>query len=282
MDVPISRNFRRGLACLACTALFGGLAWLIFDLWRDQQIRGMTDAHVQEIISMLDLEDTSTFHRRIDSIRIFVNDHSTHKIDQAFRANQGNSAAFAAGVAAHAKRLSTDRVHMECSTRSNLMASILNALGYETRIVAVFDSDSNLRGHSFLEVRNPETKRWETQDPDYDIYWRRLSSNERASLAAEAEKIDDVEPCGRESCGWRHVSREGIPASKIKGYLDIISITSRGGDLRYALYTSRADLTKVYTKRGKKGVFCEVESKRCKQGLYSVTEFGLARERFDN
>jgi hypothetical protein len=68
------------------------------------------------------------------------------------------------------KGLRAEPVHMECSTRTNLMKSILQALGYDTRVVAIFNSKTNLRSHSFLEVMNPETKRWETQDVDYDIY----------------------------------------------------------------------------------------------------------------
>ena len=64
---------------------------------------------------------------------------------------------------------------MECSVRSNIMARLLEAMGYETRIVAIFNTKSarNLNSHSFLEVLNPETGQWETQDADYDIYWQR-------------------------------------------------------------------------------------------------------------
>ena len=116
---------------------------------------------------------------------------------------------------------------MECSTRSNLMARLLEALGYKTRIVAIFNSRTNLKSHSFLEVMNPETKRWETQDPDYDIYWRSKESKDRLSLADSAEAVQDIEPCGRDSCGWEHVSREGIRADKLRGYLDIVSITDK-------------------------------------------------------
>ena len=58
---------------------------------------------------------------------------------------------------------------MECSSRTILMGLILRALGYETRVVAIFDSRTNLKSHSFLEVINPATGRWETQDADFDI-----------------------------------------------------------------------------------------------------------------
>jgi hypothetical protein len=120
---------------------------------------------------------------------------------------------------------------------------------------------------------NPETGRWETQDPDYDIYWRSKKSAERISLADAAEAIGEIEPCGRESCSWDHVSREGIRAEKLIDYLDIISITVKQKAIRYALYTSRADLSTTYSKGLKQGAFCQVEAKRCKDGFFDITKY---------
>ena len=187
---------------------------------------------------MLDLKATPDFPQRIDKVRTFINDNSTHEIDATFWANHGNPTSFAAGLLAHAKGTLPECVHMECSTRTNLMGRILQALGYETRVVAIFNSRSNLKSHSFLEVMNPETGGWETQDADYDIYWRSKASGGRISLADRAEAIDDIEPCGRTSCGWQHESREGIKAEKLKRCLDIISIKAKGGSL-LAVYEPR-------------------------------------------
>jgi hypothetical protein len=228
---------------------------------------------VGEIISMLDLMAVPAFHQRLDKVRTFINDNSMHKTDAAFRANHGNAAAFAAGVIAHAKRATSEPIHMECSTRTNLMALVLQALGYETRVVAIFNSRSNLKSHSFLEVMNPETGRWETQDADYDIYWRSRASGERISLADAAEALDQIEPCGRNGCGWDHASREGIKTQRLKPYLDIISITARQKAVRYSLHTSRADLSATYRKGAKQGTFCEVEAKRCKHGFFDITKY---------
>jgi hypothetical protein len=228
-------------------------------------------AHVQEILSMLDLAALPDFHERLDTVRTFVNDHSDHKIDEAFRVNQGNPDSFLAGLLAHAKGTAAQPIHMECSTRTGAMERILKALGYDTRVVAIFNSRTNLRSHSFLEVMNPETKRWETQDADYDIYWRSKSSGSRISLAEAAQSIDDIEPCNRNECGW--ASREGIRTKRLIDYLDIISITARQKAVRYALYTSRADLNRAYSKGTKRGSFCKVEAKRCKRGFYDITKY---------
>ena len=256
---------------LAGIFLVGGLGWFLADAARERRMAKLTGAHVREIVSMLAL--APDFHQQLDGVRIFINDHSKQKVDEAFRANQGNSAAFAAGVVGHAKNPSLEPIHMECSTRSNLMANVLQTMGYTTRIVAIFNTRTNLSSHSFLEVMNPETERWETQDPTFDIYWRRKESKERISLVDEAEGIEDIEPCGRDSCGWDHVSREGIKAAKLRTYLDVISVTDKQRAIRYALYTSRADLERIYTKARKRGTFCEVEAKRCKQGFYDLRRF---------
>lgn len=268
-----SRTIKRILTGLAGIAVIGGGVWFAVNWFNERQMTMRTDAQVQEIITMLGLVDIPDFHQQVDKVRVFINDNSTHKVDRAFWANHGDPAAFAGGVLAYAKRLSTEPVHMECSTRSNLMRRILEALGHETRIVAVFNSRTNLKSHSFLEVMNSETGRWETQDPDYDIYWRSKKSAERISLADTAEVIGEIEPCGRESCGWEHVSREGIRAEKLTDYLDIISITDKQKAGRYAFYTSRADLSTTYSKGQKQGAFCQVEAKRCKYGFFDITKY---------
>jgi hypothetical protein len=261
------------LVGVVSSVLIGGAIWLALDWTNEQRTRTRTDAYVQEIISLLDLLVMEDFHHRLDTVRTFINDHSVHKPDKVFRSNHGNPDVFAAGVLAHAKGTAAEPVHMECSTRTNLMNSILQALGYDTRVVAIFNSKTNLRSHSFLEVMNPETKRWETQDVDYDIYWRSKVSGERISLAEAAESIEVIEPCGRNECGWGQASREGIEAKKLTDYLDIISITTKQKAVRYALFTSRADLNRTYSKGSKQGFFCEVERKRCEHGLYDITKY---------
>jgi hypothetical protein len=258
-----------GVAMLAAIVAVGWFAIGVIGEWRREQL---ADSYVKEIVARLDLGSTPGFSERLDKVRIFINDHSRHKMDAAFWANHGNPAAFAAGVLAHAKG-EAKPVHMECSTRSNLMGRILKELGYETRIIAIFDSHTNLKSHSFIEVLNPDTKQWETQDPDYDIYWRSKISGERVSLAEAAETMDEIEPCGRNACGWYNPSREGHKAENLKAYLDIISITEKEKSARHALYTSRADLARSYRKGSKTGLFCDVEAKRCQGGFYDIRAY---------
>jgi hypothetical protein len=140
MDSTQSRIYRRILAGVAGSAVIGGGALVAVNWFLEQRMTARADAHAHEIISMLDLMGTLDFHKRLDRVRTFINDNSDHEIDEAFRANQGNTAAFAAGLIAHAKGVSSEPIHMECSTRTNLMGLVLQALGYQTRVVAIFNS----------------------------------------------------------------------------------------------------------------------------------------------
>ena len=230
-------------------------------------------ANVQAIITVLDLGATRDFHQQLDKVRTFINDHSQHKIDTAFWDLVEHPDAFAERLIAHFHDASVEPVHMECSTPSKLMASILSGAGLETRLVSIYDTNSDLRSHTFLEVINPETKEWETQDPDYDIYWVTKGSNQRVSVVETATDIDAVEPCGRIACGWNIRSRERKKTEKLRSYFDIISIKGISRPGNYALYTARADITKVFSIGKKRGTFCQIETDRCNDGFYDLANF---------
>jgi hypothetical protein len=253
-------------------ALFAAICF-VWNTLGDRREAELTNAYVQEIISNLDLASVADFHERVENIRIFINDNSVFSVDDTFWKNKARPSSFAAGLLAHSKGTASNPVHMECSTRTSLMSNILRTLGYETRVVAIFNSNENLSSHSFLEVMNPETGRWETQDAQLDVYWRSKGSGERVSLADAAEDLDAVEPCGRSRCGWDLENREGSKVKRMRQFLDIISLTQKDRDLRYALYTSRANLNRIYTKDGKRGTFCEVRAKHCRQGFYDIRKF---------
>ena len=114
--------FERIVVTVVGIGLIGAAIWLVLHWAIEQRARGRTDAYVQEIISMLDLAAMQHFHHQLDTVRTFINDHSKHKVDKVFWAHHGNPEVLAAGVLAHAKGTTTEPVHMECSTRTNLMS----------------------------------------------------------------------------------------------------------------------------------------------------------------
>jgi hypothetical protein len=145
--------------------------------------------------------------RPFDAARELVEENSIHRVNDEFRELRDRKG-FAAAVAARAEGKRDTPVPMECSSRSNLLGAILRAKGYRTRSVSLFDAEST-KSHTVVDVLNPDTGRWESQDPDYGFYWRSRSSQKRVSLADAAENLDDLEPCRDEVCGWETRGQRG-------------------------------------------------------------------------
>ena len=267
--MPSRRPRRLGIAALA---LLIGVPLAIYTAkavldWRNET---QLNARVEDIITLMDIPDGADFHQTVDRVRTFINDHSQDKIDAAFHAMNGDGVAFADGVIAHARDRSRERVHMECATRANLTGRVLRRLGYETRTVALFKTKGRFASHSFLDVLNPDPKRWETLDAAYDLYWLSKSSGNRVSLAETAGDLDKLMPCGRNSCGWDVVSRDGHRPRSLIPLLDILSVTDKEDDLRYSVYTPRANLEQILAFGGRSGTYCEVFAKRCRDGLRPI------------
>ena len=263
-------------AKIAAAVLLGGIliaaAWIGIDRFREARNDKAYDAKLDRIVALMELPAEDDVHARFDRVRGFVNDHTRHKVDAAFYAMVGDRNGIAERVIAHAQDKTEDRVHMECASRTNLMGGVMRKLGYETRVVAIFDTQKGLRSHSFLDVKNPNTGQWESQDADHDLYWKSRSRGERVSVADAAEDIDDLLPCNRDRCGWDLVSRENIKVERLPAFLDIINVTRKELDESYALYTSRADLKAVHEIKGEKGGFCDIYAKRCSDGFLPFAE----------
>ena len=266
----LSRLPRRAGLWMAFFLIGGPAIWLAGRAVLDYRYEATFNDRVDEIIGLIDLPKSASFRGKVDAVRVFVNDHSQDKIDHVFHAMNGDGVAFAEGLIAHARDPAVERVHMECSTRANLMGRILRRLDIKTRTIALFATTGRFSSHSFLDVYNPDRKTWETVDPDYDLYWIAKSTGERVSLAEAANDLDDLEPCGRDRCGWDLVSRDDNSPRSLLDKLDILSVTDKEVDVRYAVYTPRADLSRKLSFRGETGTFCEMFPKRCRDGFYAM------------
>jgi hypothetical protein len=219
------------------------------------------DANLETIQALLALPDQSQPDAQFDRVRQFIHRNSRHGAGAEFRSVLGDKNLVAERMIAHATGWqNSEPVELLCGARSNMMSAVLNKLGFETRIIALFDTDDDgLRSHTFLEVKNPETGRWETQDPDFDLYWVSKNSGSRISLADAAENLSDLEPCHKPgACGWELDSDEGKSAARLRDYLDIISI-----DKKLCRATTRAKLDRVFTRNGKDGRFADLVPNRC-------------------
>ncbi len=93
-----------------------------------------------------------------------------------------------------------------CDHRANVMFVFLQYVGIESRLVHIFSSRAwpELNDHSCLEVLNPDTGRWEIQDPYHDIYYVQARTGRRVGvLELVMGDQADFLPCDGTSCGWR-------------------------------------------------------------------------------
>lgn len=264
------RRLRKLALVLSIGLIVIGAASLMGQAMFERRNKAKLEERLDEIIRLIDVRPSASFHETVDAVRIFINDHSQTKTGPAFHAMNGDNVAFAEGVIAHARDASVERVHMECSTRAYLMSRVLRGMGLETRGIGIFATSGDYSSHSFLDVFNGDSKTWETVDPDYDLYWVSKRSGKRISLAEAGADLDDVSPCGRDRCGWDLVSRDGHTPKSLVDKLDILSVTHREKDLRYSVYTPRADLKRKLSFRGETGTFCELFPRRCREGFNAI------------
>ena len=143
MNRPHTWYLKRMVSGSVFLAALFSVIWFVGKTLGDRREAELTSTYVQEIISNLDLASVSDFHERVEKVRIFINDNSVFSVDDTFWKNKAYPSSFAAGLLAHSKGTASKPVHMECSTRTNLMSNILRKLGYETRVVAIFNSNEN-------------------------------------------------------------------------------------------------------------------------------------------
>jgi hypothetical protein len=154
-----------------------------------------------------------------DSVRQFIQTHSVHRNNDELNSIR-EKRAFAREMLKHVTGARTHPVPMICGARARLMYDLLEEMGYDAQVVHIFDADSSA-SHTFLRVLNPQTGKWETQDPDKNLFWRNAKSGTRISVIDYApDQLDQVEPCNAEGCGWDVATG----SNKLRGLFDRVKI----------------------------------------------------------
>jgi hypothetical protein len=254
------RSRRAILWCVAGAVLVAG-AVALWDLIRESRSEARVAREAAQVAAMIPRPDDHSL--AFDAVRAFVFDHSVHDVDDPEFDELRRHLAFTTALMARATGARAKPVPMECATRSNAMGAMLRELGYQTRQVAMFDTDSPiLRSHTFLDVLNPDTGLWESQDPDRNLYWWNPTTKTRASLFDGAESaLLSLEPCPSDGCGWDDGSLE------LHRLLDVLTLVDKEAGTKRSIYTSRAKPDGPFEIKGLRGSFCEVMAKRCADGF---------------
>jgi hypothetical protein len=200
---------------------------------------------------------------RFDALRHFVHTHSRRLLDDESRTLL-EVKAIASAIIDDAEGRRAEPPHLICGARAHVLVDLYRRLGYRARLVFVFDTDQrDMSAHTFADVFNPSTGKWESEDPTYDIHWREVSSRNRISVFDSAEDIDAIEPCGPTKCGWDIVSDQGNSLEDLRDLVDVVSVANDAENIQSTKFTCRAKLERVLSFHGRTGRFCEIMQGRC-------------------
>ena len=155
------------------------------------------------IRAYLDAQNFLSETARLDFIRQWVNQNSIHLIDK-----QHNKYAFNTPLVLamlwKTHQTNQNPAHLSCGPRTLAMQAILNELGIQNRMVYIFtDNYPQVRSHTFLEVFNRETRQWEVQDPDFNLYYVNLQTQRRVATADLLwGDLETLVPASQAGMGW--------------------------------------------------------------------------------
>lgn len=251
------------------------------DKYRDHLSDKQYDAKIDAIHAHIPGRSKEDFHRAADRLHDFVRANSQHKMDEEFYSlwpdRMKLADAFIDGLEGKRK----DKPHMECSTRSNILAALHEKEGRRVRNVVMYSPANNLLNHRVIEVLNPETGGWEAYDVTYDMYYKNKDSGKRASIAEVGAAPESHYPCNTKGdCGWNIKTDDALDAENLRDYLKIITIHDKESDLRISLRSDDIKEDHVYKTSEDSGTFCDLFSKNCPQGFLSYAD-GLSKTLVD-
>ncbi len=188
----------------------------LINLW--QPIRSIASAVIKPIINadtrqgnedLKNIEEYinsqifSSESEKLDFIRVWVYTNSIHKIDSEHDEYAINTPKVISMLWATHQN-DKNHAHLSCGPRALAMKKILDQLEIPNRIVMVFTDDNiEINSHTFLEVFNRETNKWEIQDPDFNVTYISLGTQERVTTAQLVlGNPNSAEPVCGSQLGW--------------------------------------------------------------------------------
>lgn len=265
------RSLLIAVPILALTAVLAyGAMW-----WRQQQ---ETTRLIADIAGRIPISADASHSERLAALRTFINRHSQHKMDDEFYAIWRDRRAMVRALHDTVFGARSDPVHAECAMRTMFVQMILDHWGYKHRTVWVYAPSQDFNSHTFLDILNPDTGRWESHDPAYDVVWRDAATGAPVSIAEAGGDLEAITPCDAAGCGYHLHSRENFSIKdRAYGYFEIISVADRDNDQRFTVFTPRADMSRTFKQKSRHGTYCEVLAKNCEDGLFAIAADGPHR-----
>lgn len=159
------------------------------------------------------------FNDFIDSVRIFVHEGSSHAKSQQELSLCDTKKC----LEEYADKMNSFIVNGDappkviCSHRSFLARQILAYYNIESRRVNLVNG--KVRGHVFLEAKNPFNDQWVAFDPDYNIFYRNPTLLTRYGIEEIISRdFSDFVPCSEKGCSWDSVhSKDGYSPQVLRG-----------------------------------------------------------------
>lgn len=248
---------------------FLALTWISYDWYKDHKEEKKINVLVQEIIAHVNIPQEASFHQKIDHIRAYIIAHSELNMNDEFysiwRSHEKILSTFLAGI----KKERDTFVPLECATRTGIMQDIAKNLGYDVRTSYAYNGlNSKLEGHVLIDLLNPETGKWESQDPRFDLYWINKTTKERASFVDIVGQTDIFEPCNAQKCGWDIISSENEVAERLRDYTSIVTTVDKKNKIRKTTFdANQIPADKQFTLNNQKGTYCDLIEKNCRNGF---------------
>ncbi len=220
------------------------------------------------------IANIADFHQMTDHLRTYINTNSRHMIDDEFRSLWRDKTKLAGTFVDYVEGRRKELPKMECATRSALMMAVLNAHGFKTRSIDAYANDKEnniLNSHALLDVWNPELQKWETHDPEFDVYWKNIKTGERVSMI-ESSLDNNIMPCNNKDCGWYIKNSVGNPALDLKKLTEYLTAIDRNTGERITYYHPDISPDKQLQYDGKQGTYCDILRKNCEDGFYMASQ----------
>lgn len=106
-----------------------------------------------------------------------------------------------------------ERAELLCGNIVDVFNGLCSELGLQKRTIWTYsDSQGFFQGHTYLEIFNTTTNKWEIQDADYNVYYTDVRTGERVGVndMMNADDIENFIPHNASESGWIETGAESL------------------------------------------------------------------------